>query len=63
MVMRRMKMTEALSEAQTELVVDSIKELLTDTDDYKSLRNALRDWITDFIELHSSRYPWGDYAT
>ena len=38
-------MTQNLSEAQWELIEDDLNNILTQTDSYKELRGALREWL------------------
>ena len=38
-------MTQNLSRAQWELIEDDLNNILTQTDSYKELRGALREWL------------------
>tara|TARA_Y100000758_G_C15779089_1_gene322636 strand:- start:377 stop:538 length:162 start_codon:yes stop_codon:yes gene_type:complete len=46
-------LTQNLSEAQWELIEADLNNILTQTDNYKELRGALRDWLDVYGDLNS----------
>ena len=46
-------MTQNLSQAQWELIEDDLNSILSTSDNYKELRQALRDWLEEYGDLDS----------
>jgi len=46
-------MTQNLSQAQWELIKDDLNSILSTADNYKELRQALRDWLEEYGDLDS----------
>ena len=52
-------MTQNISEAQWELIEDDIKDILRTADNYKELRQSIRNWLVEYGDLESG-YRVGD---